>query len=171
MNEQLVELKNFAKKCAKKLPVATFYLDHATEIAFAWEIFFNNPLLIRLQDDCLPFLYDEYMFGIEHSKKVAQDAAAIVLAEESNLTTEEKRHLALLAEIAGLLHDIQRGEDSHALLSAQAVAGILCNYPLKQEEISLITQAIAVHENRTAIMIIQVPDYYSVMQFVLIPPR
>ncbi len=147
INDTLLELKNMARQLAKKLPVTSFYLDHAAEVEFAWDLFFDHPMILDLQQDSLAFLYDDYMFGIEHSKKVAQDTAAIVLAEESNLTQGEKRHLALLAQLAGLLHDIQHDEDNHALRSAEAVIPVLENYNLDKRDIELIGKAIAGHEN------------------------
>ncbi|MBU1249317.1 MAG: HD domain-containing protein [Proteobacteria bacterium] len=149
VNNHLIDLKALAKKMAKDLPVAAFYIDHATEVSFSWDLFFNHPLVLKLQEDSLSFLYDDYMFGIEHSKKVAHDAAAIVLTEESGLETEEKRHLALLAQLAGLLHDVQREEDDHARRSADAVATILEGYPLQNRDIKLIATAISSHEDRT----------------------
>lgn len=148
-NNILLDLKNHAKKLAKEMPVAAFYLDHATEMAFAWDLFFNHSVLLRLQEDCLAFLYDDYMFGIEHSKKVAHDAAAIILSEESGLTQEEKRHLAFLAQVAGLVHDVQRGEDDHAHRSADAVDSILAGYPIEADDVALIVRAVAGHEERT----------------------
>ncbi len=147
INDTLIKLKSTAKKLAKRLPAAAFYQDHATEVEFAWDLFFDHPMILKLQQDSLTFLYDDYLFGIEHSKKVAQDAAAIVLAEKSDLSQNEKRHLALLAQLAGILHDIQHDEDNHALRSADATAIVLKGYNLAQNDIKLIGKAIAGHEN------------------------
>lgn len=149
ISDTLLDLRNEAKKRAKDLPVTAFYLDHATEVSYAWELFFDHPLMRRLQDDCLTFLYDDAMFGIEHSKKVAQEAAAIVMAEDAGLETDRKKHLALLASIAGMLHDLQRGEDDHAHRSAEAVPDLLKGYPLTAEDVVLITRAVDGHEQRT----------------------
>lgn len=149
INETLIELRNEARKRAKDLPLTPFYLDHATEVSFAWDLFFDHPILRRLQDDCLPFLYDDAMFGIEHSKKVAQEAAAIVLSEEAGLEPEQKRNLALLAQVAGMVHDLQRGEDDHAHRSAEAVRDILKDYPFSDDDVALITLAVDGHETRT----------------------
>jgi hypothetical protein len=146
INNVLMDLKAQARRLAKDLPPAQFYVDQSAHVALAWDMFFNHPVVLRLQQDSIAFLYDDYMFGIEHSKKVAQDAAAIILAEGAWLDDNDRRHLALLAQVAGLLHDLQREEADHAGKSSLAVASVLEDYPLSAEDRDLVARAVADHE-------------------------
>lgn len=148
MNKVLTELRKEAKALAAAQPVPAFYRDLESKIAFAREMFFDHPLVIRLQEDVLPFLYDEYAHGIYHSKKVAIEAGAIVLneGEIEDISSEDMRELVLLAQFCGLLHDCCRLEDDHAQRGAETSLVILNNYPLSERSKELITGAIARHE-------------------------
>ncbi len=75
-------------------------------------MFFDHPLIIRLQEDVLPFLYDEYAHGIYHSKKVAIEAGAIILKEGDDMDGDRVRELVLLAQFGGLLHDCCRLDET-----------------------------------------------------------
>lgn len=111
MNRGLLgELKRLAKETARSLPEPALYRDNAEDVSFSWEIFFNHPLLLKLQDDVLQFLYDDFMFGIEHAKKAAQDAGLLVLLQTAGQPEEERRRLSVLAQVAGMLCGLERGD-------------------------------------------------------------
>lgn len=124
-----------------------FQRDLAAELDNARRVFFDDPLLLRLRDDCLTFLYDDFGFGIEHSKNVAVDAAAIILAETDPMPRGTARKLAQLALLAGLLHDADRLEPDGAARAAELSRSILASYPLKEEDRELVAKAIAAHED------------------------
>lgn len=149
MIEILHNMKSLARDLARDLPTPSFYTRFATEMAFSWDLFFNSPVVLKLQEDALAFLYDDFMFGIEHSKKVAQDASTILLAEDSGLSKETKLRLAPLAQVAGLLHDIECVGDDHAERGADTVASLLEPYALPGEDKEMIATAIACHESLT----------------------
>jgi hypothetical protein len=148
MNKVLTELKKEAKALAAGQPVPAFYREMESKLTFAREMFFDHPLVIRLQEDVLPFLYDEYAHGVYHSKKVAIEAGAIVLqeGEGENILGDELRDLVLLAQFCGLLHDCCRLEAEHAKRGAETALVILNNFPLSERDKHLITGAIARHE-------------------------
>lgn len=146
MIEILKELRRQAREMASRQPIPAFYLDCAVELQFAWDMFFDHPLILRLQEDCLPFLYDDYGHGVEHSKKVAQEACAIALVEGSALPPEDCRQMGLLAQFAGLLHDTCRLEGHHAERGAEVARMILKDYPLSDQDRERVAQAIEVHE-------------------------
>lgn len=123
-----------------------FYAKVDVELAFAKETFFDHPLVLRCREDILPFLYDNFGHGIEHAKKVAIEACALVLHEATPQGLVVARRLGLLAMLAGLLHDSCRLENDHAQRGAELSALVLQEYPLKDEEKNIIFQAIAVHE-------------------------
>lgn len=123
-----------------------FYDMLHPELAFAKETFFAHPLVMRCREDILPFLYDDFGHGIEHAKKVAIEACALVLKDAQPLGMDLARRLGLLAMLAGLLHDSCRMEDDHAQKGAELSALVLQEYPLNDEEKNIVFQAIADHE-------------------------
>lgn len=123
-----------------------FYDTMQAELAFAKDTFFSQPLVIRCREDVLPFLYDDFGHGIEHAKKVAIEACALVLHDALPYGLDTARRLGLLAMLAGLLHDSCRLEEDHATHGAELAQFILQDYPLEDEEKNIVYQAIFSHE-------------------------
>lgn len=147
MDVRILEIKRRARDLVAARPLPAFCLDCAEELGHASSLFFDHPLMLRLQADALGFLNEACGLGVEHGKRVAIDAAAIVLAEPSDLSADERRRLSLLAEMAGLLHDALRFEDDHAEKGADLCMRILRGYALEPEERLWIAQAVALHES------------------------
>lgn len=147
IDRRILELKRRAKDLAASRPKSAFYSDLAEELDHAKDLFFDNPLVLRMQGDALGFLDEACGLGVEHAKKVAVEAAALVMAEPSGLTQEERRRLAILAELAGLLHDAIRHEERHAEQGADLALRLLRGYPLAPEERLWVAQAVAGHES------------------------
>jgi hypothetical protein len=145
MNNVLEGLK---QEAAPLIPTSTpqFYRNYMAEIAFAREYFFDHPLVLRCREDVLPFLNDKFGHGIEHAKKVAIEAHALILIETREWGREETRYLGLLAQLAGLLHDVCRLEGDHAVKGAELSGMILRDYPLSEYDLELIAHAIRNHE-------------------------
>lgn len=146
MDPRIPELKRRAKELAACRPQPAFLMECAEEIGHASALFFDHPMMLRLQSDALGFLNESCGLGVEHGKRVAIDAAALALAEPSGFATEERRRLALLAQMAGLLHDALRHEDDHADKGADLCLRLLRGYALEPEERLWIAQAVALHE-------------------------
>lgn len=145
-NADLYALRGRAREIAHMRPAPALYLDLTAEAEFSNEMFFNHPLVLRLQQDSVQFLYDDAMFGIDHAKKVARDAAILVLAEARGEDAEARRRLALLAQLAGLVHDVERPGPDHAQRGADSATQILADYPIGDEERERIARAVAAHE-------------------------
>ena len=144
-NNYLEHLKLEAKELkSQHLPV--FYEHFAPELAHSREMFFDHPLIQRCREDALPFLHDAYGHGIEHSKNVAIEAGALILTETAGWDVLLSRHLLLLSQIAGLLHDTCRLEPKHALEGAALSRKILQDYPLSDRDKDMVALAIANHE-------------------------
>lgn len=124
----------------------SFYEHFSSEISYAKEIFFSHPLVRRCAEDVLPFLHDDFGHGVEHSKKVAIEAAALVMIEFFHSDATLTRHLMILAELCGLLHDTCRLEPEHAIEGAMLAKKILRDYPLSDEDKEMIFFAIKNHE-------------------------
>jgi len=146
MNSALCEFRKEARTIAQSLGVAEFHRACQADCEHSHEHFFDHPVIFRLREDVIPFLYDDYGHGIEHAKNVAIDAGAIVLAESRQVDRDICRRMVLLAQVAGLLHDICRLDEEHARHSAEASRRILAPYPLSAEDRDIVAQAIACHE-------------------------
>ena len=146
MLKELEQVKREAKNLAGMQPQPRFYDRFAPELAFSKDLFFDHPLIVRCCEDVLPFLVDDYGHGIDHAKKVAVDAGAIALVEAQPWGMDQARHLCLLAQLSGLLHDICRLEPEHALRGAEVSAQILADFPLEDRDKEMIAFAIRNHE-------------------------
>ena len=138
-------LKNETKAYSAKFNLS-FYEHFAAELSYAKELFFDHPLILRCSEDVLPFLNDDFGHGVNHSKKVAIEAGALVLIECFHKDATQCRHLVLLAELCGLMHDICRLEPDHAVEGAHLAMKILTDFPLSDEEKEAIFYAIKTHE-------------------------
>ncbi len=146
MQHPLKKFRETAARLAAAHGPTAFQRDMAAELDVARRAFFDDPLLLRLRDDTLTFLYDDFGFGIEHSKNVAVDAAAIVLSETAQMERGASRRMAQLALLAGLLHDADRLEADGAARAADLSRSVLADYPLSDAERETVAQAIAAHE-------------------------
>jgi hypothetical protein len=76
------------------------------------------------------------------------EAGALAYIEGERLSLEEslRRESCLLAQIAGLLHDLRRGEKDHAKASASAASKVLQKVSISPKKEEYIFLAIANHE-------------------------
>jgi len=137
---------DLSRKIAAEVGTPRFYLERDTEVALSRNWFAAEPLveetlrIVGERGDCLGH-------GLIHVRKVAIDAGALILIEEGGAPADERvRRLVLLAQLAGLLHDIRRSEKNHAERGADEAAGILAAFPLRAEELAAVTGAIRNHE-------------------------
>ena len=146
MLKELELAKQEAKTLVGTQHPPRFYESLAAELAFSRELFFDHPLVIRCCEDVLPFLADDYGHGIDHSKKVALEGGAIALAEARALGMDTARHLCLLSQLSGLLHDICRLDPQHAQRGAELSMRILADFPLTDVDKRMIAFAVRNHE-------------------------
>ncbi|MEF2143941.1 MAG: hypothetical protein V3573_00725 [Desulfovibrionaceae bacterium] len=144
MNERLINLKNKARKMARERNLPSFYLDYAEETSFASDLFFNHPALLKLQEDAVAFLYDDYMFGIDHSKHLAQDASTLILAWDCGLDHTRQRRAAFLAQVAAMMHDIECSGGESERFDGSAYA-LLDGCTLSDSEKHLVARASTCH--------------------------
>lgn len=93
-------------------------------------------------------LQDDLGHGVEHAEKVAVEAGAMAYREGAGLFADAslRRETAALAGIAGLLHDLCRGEKDHARAGAREAETVLHSLSLAGEEAECVLAAIANHE-------------------------
>ena len=147
MDRNLSDYKRRARQLGRELGTPEFYQRFAGELEMADEAFFDTALILRLREDIIPFLYDDFGLGIEHSKRVSIDAAALALAEVSPRDRAQARRLARLALVAGLLHDAVRLEDDHPQKGAELAHTLLAGYPLEPGDVDAVAAAVAAHED------------------------
>jgi hypothetical protein len=135
------------EKIASELGQPKFYIEKAADVSLSQEMFLTEPLvakclsIIQSRGDCLGH-------GLNHVRKVAVDAGAIVLIETEKISNQRAQpRIILLSHLAGLLHDIRRQEKGHAQLGAETAAAILAtDFHLVEKEGDFIVQAIRNHE-------------------------
>lgn len=140
MTDKLVALKKQSCRLARQQNVPSFYNDFAEETAFSSDLFFNNPALLKLQEDSVAFFYDDFMFGIEHSKRLAQDACTLLLAWDNGLSCQASRRTGLLAQVAAMIRDIECS-DGEAGRDKGSAFNLLDGCPLTPEEKELVRRA------------------------------
>lgn len=137
---------DLARKIAAEVGTPRFHLERQREIKLSREMFAAEPLvgeglrIVGEQGDCLGH-------GLPHVRKVAIDVGALILIEQRDISDDASvRRLVLLAHLAALFHDIRRSEKSHAEQGADAAAGILASFPIRDDECAEIAGAIRNHE-------------------------
>lgn len=148
MDAVYLEIRKVARKIVARYPRPDFYLDHPSEVRTSRRFYHTDDSIIRLKQDLAESLDDDFGHGMAHVEKVAIDAGTLVIIESRMAGHAESlvRRNLLLAQCAGLLHDICRKEKSHAIKGAETAGRILKTYPLIPEEITHVCAAIRNHE-------------------------
>jgi hypothetical protein len=138
---------DLSRTIAAEVGTPRFYLEKAREVALSRELFAGEPLIAgglrrvaERGDACLGH-------GITHVEKVAVDSGALILIEEGGTAPDARiRRLVLLAQLAGILHDICRTEGDHAERGAEEAQEILAELSIRNDERAGIVNAIRNHE-------------------------
>jgi hypothetical protein len=141
------KLQDSALKMARTLPRPSFYGEHSSSIRRSEETLKTHELIRQ----CRAYLDEsqlECAHGLCHCEAVARDAGAIVLVEGSRLSISQSavEPLFTAAVIAGLLHDIKRREQDHAVRGSIEAEKILKALGVDERSRSYITYAIRNHE-------------------------
>jgi hypothetical protein len=136
------------KKIAASFPDPQFYKFCKEDLCFAHALFVEDPRVLTCRQYIQKNLRENLGHGVEHAEKVALEAGALVYREgmSLSLTDASHREATILAEIAGLLHDLCRGEKDHSQASARAAQRVLRGFSLPPEKEKLILTAITNHE-------------------------
>jgi hypothetical protein len=141
------KLQDTALKIAGSLPQPLFYSRHAAFLSRSEGILKSHELVRK----CRAYLDEselECAHGLCHCEAVARDAGAIVLIEGERLgiSHSEIEPLFTSAIIAGLLHDIKRREEDHAVRGSIEAEKILKALGMDERSLIHITYAIRNHE-------------------------
>lgn len=141
------KLQEKAIELAQSLPRPSFYDRHATPLRRAEEALASHEL-IRVCRTHLDESQLECAHGLCHCEAVARDAGAIVLIEAValGLDASEAESLFVSAIVAGLLHDIKRKEQDHAVRGSIESEKILTRIGVGLRDRQYIADAIRNHE-------------------------
>jgi hypothetical protein len=127
MKDIYEEMMANARVIAASFPQPRFYVNCREPLNLSRSLFEEDAQVMRCRILVLGELKDDLGHGVAHSEKVALEAGALAYIEGERLSLEEsfRREACLRAQIAGLLHDVRRGEKNHAKASAFAASNIL----------------------------------------------
>jgi hypothetical protein len=148
MDAIYLEIRRIARDIVARYPQPDFYTDFTSEVDDSRRFYHSDASIQRLRQDMAGCLDNDFGHGMGHVEKVAVDAGTLVIIESRLAGSDERqvRRNLLLAQCAGLLHDIRRKEKAHAEKGAHTAGRILEDYPLIPEEISHVCGAIRNHE-------------------------
>jgi len=143
------ECRNLTRDIARGIAVPRFYTEHAAEVAHAKELAASSPIVL-MAESVMREKGSALGHGFEHAHSVAIDAAAVILCETARGRTEDTSGesggaLAVLALIAGFIHDIRRDQREHPLRAAEFAREFFAD-ALPEPRISMIAFAIRNHE-------------------------
>ena len=141
------KLQDTALRLARSLGRPLFYREQASRIRRAEEALVNHDS-IRKCRDYLDESQLECAHGLCHCETVARDAGTIVLIEAAalHMDEQESENLFTAALIAGLLHDIKRREQDHAIRGSIEAERILTKIGMGLRERQYVADAIRNHE-------------------------
>jgi hypothetical protein len=140
-------LRRKAEALAAELPVPSFYIDYEQEINISREVLVTN----RVMKQCVNHIQisqEEMGHGFEHSRAVAIDAGALLIIEgrKQGISGGMIEDLMVAVHIAGLLHDIKRGEEDHALRGSLLAESLIDCFGIEPRFRRYVTVAIRNHE-------------------------
>jgi hypothetical protein len=148
MEDIYEEMIAASRDIAASFPQPSFYVCCREPLHLSRSLFNEDAQVMKCRALALNELKDDLGHGIDHSEKVALEAGALAYIESEKLSLEEslRREACLLAQIAGLLHDVRRNEKDHAKAGASSASRILQEFFIFSEKEGFIVQAIANHE-------------------------
>ena len=148
MKDIYEEMMAASQDIAASFPQPSFYVCCREPLHLSRSLFNEDSQVMSCRTLVLNELKDDLGHGIDHSEKVALEAGALAYIEGERLSLWEslRREACLLAQIAGLLHDMRRNEKDHAKASASAAFKLLQEFSIFPEKREYIMEAIGNHE-------------------------
>jgi hypothetical protein len=148
MQDIYQEMIETSRKIAASFPPPRFYDCCAEWLALSRSVFTANEQVLKCRGMVLQALQDNFGHGLDHAEKVAVEAGALVYIEGAKLSLEDsaRQEAGILVQIAGLLHDLRRGEKNHAQAGAWAAEKILEEFSISPASGRYIVEAITNHE-------------------------
>ncbi len=148
MNITYARIRQRAREIVTRYPSPDFYKDFSFADEMSRQYLETNPFTEKLQSFVSEHLEDDLGHGIEHALKVAIDAGTLMIVESRRVGRSEKfiNRRVVIVQCAGLLHDIQRKHENHAIKGADFSKQVLKLFPFRCDEVDDICRAIRNHE-------------------------
>lgn len=149
MGDIYQEMIEAAQEIAASFPLPRFYTSCGAWLNISRDIYANDTRVRKCWELAHEKLSEDFGHGLNHAERVALEAGALAYLETQKIYLAEPDcyEAGILAQIAGLLHDLRRSEENHAQASAAAAKLILKNIDLlSAEKENYVTQAISNHE-------------------------
>ena len=141
-------IRERARQIVSQYPSPDFYQDHSLANELSLKYLETSALTEKLQSFVAEHLEDDFGHGIKHALKVAVDAGALMIIENKLAGRSDNfiNQRVIIVQCAGLLHDIQRQHEDHAVKGAVYARQVLKVLPFKSHEVDDICRAIRNHE-------------------------
>ncbi len=152
MENHYAKIQNVARRLASGYPLPDFYKDFEPAVIYSRQILETNPLLIKVRSFVSKNLDNDFGHGLDHAIKVTLDAGALLFIESkiAGYSDNYCDRRVIVAQCAGLLHDMKRKEKDHsstgAIFARKVLKDVLKDYPFIPEEVDDICIAIKNHE-------------------------
>ncbi len=148
MSPIYLRIRQRARQIVSCFPIPDFYKDFSSLDKLSRQMLETNSILADLRLFVKQNIEDDFGHGLQHAVKVAIDAGTLMLIEGKRVgyTNKFKDRRVLIAQCAGLLHDIKRKHRNHSVKGAAYARKVLKSYDFQPEEIEDIWKAIHNHE-------------------------
>ncbi len=161
MNEIYKRIRERARKIVARFPTQEFYTDFQPAVDQSQRFFQTNPIVSKVHAFVAASIGENLGHGLDHAVKVTLDAGTLMFIEgrQNGYSEPYVQRRVLLAQCAGLLHDILRSQQSHAEKGARFAKETLESYAcFEAEEITDVANAISNHEAFKTLVEIKTPQ-------------
>ncbi len=148
MEDIYAEMMAVSREIAASFPPPRFYSCCREWLDLSRSLYSRDERVLACRASLQQALRNNYGHGLDHAEKVALEAGALAYIEGGKFLPLDfhRREAGVLAHLAGLLHDLRRGEKDHARSGAAAAEKILSGFSFPPGEKKVIVEAIFNHE-------------------------
>jgi hypothetical protein len=148
MQSIYAQIQESVMEIAGRYPLPDFYRDFASENQLSRHTLDTDATVAEIRHFVGQRLEDDFGHGMEHAVKVALDAGTLMVVEGriSGLSGDTAHRRVVLAQCAGLFHDIKRKKKDHAGEGSIYAREVFKGLAFRDDEVNDIALAIANHE-------------------------
>jgi hypothetical protein len=148
MQSIYAQIQESVMEIASRYPIPDFYKDFASENQLSRHLLETDAAVAEIRRFVGQHIEDDFGHGMEHAVKVALDAGTLIFVEGqiSGFPVDTTHRRVVLAQCAGLFHDIKRKQKDHAGEGSIYAREIFRGYAFADNEVNDIALAIANHE-------------------------
>ena len=150
MEAVYIHIRERARQIVSTFPAQPFYEDFPEAVEISRNMFETDPVIRKLREVVDKSMENNNLgHGLDHAIKVTLDAGTLMVIEGelAGYMEENRKRYVLLAQCAGLLHDIKRSQKGHAEKGADYAREMLGSWQsFNPDEVVCIAGAIHNHE-------------------------